>query len=274
MGSGTALMLLMMMTPVASTQPTSISRFEQIEEPTVIYHPESRRFDANDAFVNITDRGENTIRFTLRYHPDHWDGDRATQNRDRQRAELAGLGPHQKTGESFHYAMEWRTCPEFLGTDRFCHIFQLKATDGNNGAPLVTVSLKEGRQDGQVQLWSGASRGSVVVRKFKFTPGEWHRTELVITTARDGSGAVLTSIDGDELQGLSDLPVFRPGASDYRPKWGFYRGTAQTIHEGEDWVEHRNISAIKLSQRPVTMPSTARTSAPAHEQGERSKRPN
>ena len=220
---------------------SGLSSFEGIEEPTVIYHPGTKSF-TSDAFANITDVGGGTIRFTLRYQPEWWDGDRATGNRDRQRAEVKGLGAHQKTGETFIYAMEWRTSAQFVGSERFCHIFQLKATDGDNGAPLVTLSIKEGTELGQLQLWSG-HEGERAARQFKWKPGGWHRTEIVITTSVEQTGKVLASIDGDALEGLSDVAVYRPRASDYRPKWGLYRGTAKGLHPGEDWVEHRNVSA-------------------------------
>jgi hypothetical protein len=223
---------------------TGLSSFEGIEEPTVTYHPQTKSFTSGDTHANITDVGGGTIRFALRYSPEWWDGDRATGNRDRQRAEVKGLGPHQKTGETFTYAMEWRTNREFVGSERFCHIFQLKATDGDNGAPLVTLSLKEGTDLGQLQLWSGGD-DERVARKFQWRPGEWHRTQIVITTSIQKAGKVLASINGDALDGLSDVAVYRPQATDYRPKWGLYRGTAASLHAGEDWIEHRKISATK-----------------------------
>jgi hypothetical protein len=222
-----------------------LSSFEGIEEPTVIYHPAKKTFTTGDTFVNIKEVAPGTIRFALRYDPGWWDGDRSTENRDRQRAEVKGLGPHQKAGETFKYSMEFRSNPEFVGTDRFCHIFQLKATDGDNGAPLVTLSLKEGRELGQLQLWSGRG-GERAARQFKLQPGQWHRAEILITISDSEHGAVLASINGDALDGLRDVGVYRPQATDYRPKWGFYRGTARSIHVGEDWIEHRNIAAKKL----------------------------
>ena len=72
--------------------------------------------------------------------PPPGDVKQAVAEKDRQRAEVKGLGPHQKTNQTFEYSMQWRTNPEFVGINRFCHIFQLKATDGDNGAPLVRFS--------------------------------------------------------------------------------------------------------------------------------------
>src|SRR5438045_1772386 len=81
----------------ATVSATSLSSFEGEEEPTVLYHPSSAAFTA-DSYTNIVDEGGGVVRFTLRYRPDldWWDGDRDTTNTDRQRAEIKGLGPHQK----------------------------------------------------------------------------------------------------------------------------------------------------------------------------------
>src|SRR5204863_3200639 len=129
-------------TPVIAT---SINSFEGKEEPTVLYHPSTATF-TNDSYVNMTDQGSGVVRFTLRYHPDvdWWDGDRNTTNTDRQRAEVKGLGQHQKPGDTFEYAMDFRTSSNFFGGSGFDHIFQLKATDGDDGAPLVTLDPGKG----------------------------------------------------------------------------------------------------------------------------------
>src|SRR5262245_17791388 len=79
--------------PLRASTATGLSSFEGEEEPTVLYHPSDGSF-SSDSFDNITDQGGGVIRTTLRYNPaqDWWDGDRATTNDDRQRAEVKGLG--------------------------------------------------------------------------------------------------------------------------------------------------------------------------------------
>src|ERR1039457_2522604 len=87
---------------------TNLAGFEGIEEPEVKYLVAGKSF-VPDSFVNITDTGSNTVRMTLRYHADDWwDGDRDRHDTSRQRAEVKGIGPHQKTGELFEYATTWR----------------------------------------------------------------------------------------------------------------------------------------------------------------------
>src|SRR4051812_581089 len=113
--------------PDGGIRATSLASFEGIEEPEIIFYPDKGKFRADDV-ENITDMGGGIVRMTLRYTREWWDGDRDLEtNKDRQRAEVKGLGPHQKLGQTFEYDTTWRSNPTFCGADRFCHIFQVKA---------------------------------------------------------------------------------------------------------------------------------------------------
>jgi hypothetical protein len=228
---------------VAATIATGLSSFEGIEEPTVLYHPSNGTF-TNDSFVNITDQGSGVIRYTLRYQPDMdwWDGDRATTNIDRQRAEVKGLGVHQETDQTFRYSFDWRTDANFIGTNTFCHIFQLKSTDGDSDDPLVTLTLNKNGVGG-LRLWSGTASNFTVARNFTYATNSWMHADILITTSLGNTGSVMASINGDAFTGLSNLPVFRPDATDYRPKWGFYRAINTAMFVGTNWIEDRNVTA-------------------------------
>jgi hypothetical protein len=223
---------------------TALKDFEGIEEPEVRCVAATGKFEA-DRFVNITDVGERTVRMTLRYSPEWWDGDRKNEDKSRQRAEVKGIGPHQKTGETFEYATTWRTDPNFHGSDKFCHVFQVKATDGDNGAPLIVLSVLDGTNSAAVRYCPGKQQGFTVARKFAWKPNTWQTVRIRIKTSTAGDGEVLVSVDGDEFQGVKGIPLFRPDATDYRPKWGLYRGTTPKLPAGESWVEHRDASAQK-----------------------------
>jgi hypothetical protein len=236
-------------TVVHAVTATSLNSFEGIEEPLVRYTSATGAF-AHDDLVNITDQGGGMFRMRLRYRSDEWDGDRDTHNTDRQRAEVKGLGPHQKTGETFEYATSWRTSPGLRAASRFCHVFQLKSTNGDSGAPLVTISIDEGRANTSVRVWSGKAKTATTVREFPWTPGEWTTVRLRIKTSRSVEGAddgeVLASVNGDAFQGARGIAVFRTGANDYRPKWGFYRGAKPGLTLDDDYVEHKDVSAEKV----------------------------
>lgn len=223
---------------------TSLASFDGIEEPLVRYAPASGAFTP-DPLLNITAETEGVFRMYLRYRPDVWDADRDTLNTDRQRAEVKGLGPHQKPGDTFQYETTWRTDPEFRAVARFCHVFQLKSTDGDSGAPLVTISIEPGAGLAAVKYWSGGARHATDAVTFPWKPGVWQTVRLRIMVSPD-HGELLASVDGGAFHGVRGIPLFRPGASDYRPKWGLYRGVRAGLELGDDYVEHRGLRAQKV----------------------------
>src|SRR3954470_17659710 len=169
--------------PAWASVATGLSSFEEKEEPTVLYHPSNGMF-TNDSYVNITDQGAGVIRYTLRYQPDMdwWDGDRNTTNIDRQRAEVKGLGVHQKTDQTFRYSFDWRTDANFIGTNTFCHVFQLKSTDGDSDDPLVTLTRNKNGVGG-LRLWSGTAANFTVARNFNYSINAWNHADIFITTS-------------------------------------------------------------------------------------------
>jgi hypothetical protein len=130
--------------------------------------------------------------------------------------------------------------------DKFCHVFQLKATDGDRGAQRVVLSVLKGTKRVAVRYCSGHASGFTVAREFPWQPGEWQPVRIRIVTSTTAKRAVLVSINGDEFQGVKDGAIFRPDATDYRPKWGLYRGITPQLPRGESCVEHKNLSAQKL----------------------------
>ena len=224
-----------------------LGSMEGIEEPNVRWIV-ARQGVVPDYDTNITDRGHGALRMMLRYRAADpsggwWDGDQRTDRHDRQRAEVKGLGPHQKEGETYEYGTTFRTDPDFRATDRFCHIMQIKATDGDKGMPLVTLSL---RRDGIGVLQYASGKDAFrTARTFHWSPGRWTKVRFRLTVSQRGHGALLLSVDGGAFAGVRDVAIYRPDASDYRPKWGLYRAIAPTLHD--DWVEHRNLSVKRLS---------------------------
>ena len=231
--------------PTDAATATRLKDFEGIEEPEVKCIAATGKFE-RDNFINITDAGERTVRMTLRYSPEWWDGDRTNEDKSRQRAEVKGIGQHQKNGDTFEYATSWRTNPGFHGSDKFCHVFQVKATDGDNGAPLIVLSVLKGPNRVAVRYCSGKASGFTVAREFAWQPGDWQTVRIRITTSAAASGAVLVSVNGDEFQGVKGVAIFRPDATGYRPKWGLYRGITTQLPVGESWVEHKDASAQQL----------------------------
>jgi hypothetical protein len=124
----------------------------------------------------------------------------------------------------------------------------LKAIDGDNGAPLVVLSILDEPGKAAVRYWSGDAKGFSLVREVAWKPGAWQTIRFRIKCSPGNEGEVLASVDGDEFKGVHGVPVFRPQATAYRPKWGLYRGIDkdQPMPMGDDWVEHKDAAAKQL----------------------------
>lgn len=239
-----ALLALCLLASVArAVTATGLSSFEGIEEPLVKFFPATGRFEP-DSFVNIIDLGEGAFRMLTRFNPDWWDGDRDTTNKDRQRAEVKGLGPRQKHEETFEYATTWRSSAGFHDPQKFCHIFQLKGIDGDNGAPVITMSLNAGGRI-NVRYWPGDGKPNVTAREFTWKPDHWQSVRIRVRMSKAAEGELLVSVDGDEFKGVRGLVMARTGSTEYRPKWGLYRGAAKGLPMGDDYVEHKNVTATR-----------------------------
>jgi hypothetical protein len=118
----------------------------------------------------------------------------------------------------------------------------LKSTDGDSDDPLVTLTLNKNGVGG-LRLWSGTASNFTVARNFTYTTNAWNHADILITTSLGNTGSVTASVNGDAFSGLSNLPVFRPSATDYRPKWGFYRAINTSMFVGTNWIEDRNVTA-------------------------------
>src|SRR5256885_16731793 len=99
MSMSCSLLLLVFAASAPAEVAKNLASFEGNEDPKVKYIVATDKIERDD-FANITDVGDGVVRFTLRFNKEWWDGDQSTERKDRQRAEVKGLGPHQKTGET------------------------------------------------------------------------------------------------------------------------------------------------------------------------------
>ena len=209
--------------------------------------------------------------------PDTWPaGGTATAptpaNTDRQRSEpkgIVGLG-HQQVDQTFEYSFDFRTDPTFQATSSFDHIFQLKATNGDDSPPLATISLYkngsgiQGRVDCFTDGTSGTPQNEIIPTTFNYTAGQWIHFVIRITPCAQGetTGGIQLSVDGGAFTGVTNQAIDLQGSTDFRPKFGFYRGISITngvtnVPEGDSWVEHRTITGYIGTSNVLTWNGTA-----------------
>jgi len=179
------------------------------------------------------------------------DGDRGSR-KDRMRCEMKS----QTGKDRFHMNGNWdewqlirwkfRIPKGYRPTSSFCHIFQYKAQEGNNGAPLITITLR-GDNDGtnrRVQLiHTGDTRATSVGvfddnHPLEDFEDEWVQVEMEAHFVRDGEvNCKITRIsDGKVLVDChrTGLDMFRKGATNIRNKFGIYRSWGGRLNVDED----------------------------------------
>jgi autotransporter-associated beta strand protein len=120
----------------------------------------------------------------------------------------------------------------------------------------VTVTLRKNGSAVQGQIITSSDAGGIPTQTFSFTPGQWHHFDVRITTSAQGSatGAVMTSVNGGSFFGTTNAQIYLTGSTDYRPKWGLYRGigVSDGVPVGDSWVEHRTVTGTIGSTNVLT----------------------
>ncbi|MBN9298195.1 MAG: hypothetical protein J0I41_14370 [Filimonas sp.] len=175
---------------------------------------------------------ENVFVFTIHATPDN---DRCV-NTDRQRNEIKTYGPSPDSlkgqlNETVLYTWKFKLDAGFQPSPSFTHIHQIKAGDGDDGAPLITISPRYGSPD-KLEIIHTSGSSSTTLGKVKIVDlapfkGTWVEVTETVTYKTAGSYAITIKriSDGATLLSYSNsnIDMWRTGTSFCRPKWGIYR---------------------------------------------------
>lgn len=178
------------------------------------------------------DLNENVFVFSIHVTPDD---DRCT-NTDRQRNEIKTYGPSPDSlkgqlNETVLYKWKFKLDAGFKSSPSFTHIHQIKAGDGDDGAPIITISPRHGSPD-KLEIihtagTTAASQGKVKVVDLAPFKGTWVEVTEKITYKTAGSYSVTIKriSDGAVLLDYSNtnIDMWRDNTTFCRPKWGIYR---------------------------------------------------
>ena len=196
---------------------------------------------------HVTEVFDNTLNkyvFVFHSHPVE-DNDRC-QNFDRVRMEIKGDNgsPDElkhTIGQTAYYRWKFKLDAGFIPSSRFTHIFQIKAIDGDAGAPLITITPRAGTpQKLQIIHSSGSDAGGLgTVKEVDLAPfkGEWVEAYVKYKSAEGSAGSFEITLrrmsDGATLLSYSNnsLDMWRTGGNVNRPKWGVYRGKDDVLRD-------------------------------------------
>lgn len=151
--------------------------------------------------------------------------------------------------------LEWKfKIPKgFRPSTSFCHIHQLKAQEGNNGAPIITITLR-GDNNGsnrRVQVIhtgdvSSTNKGTIVnnipIEEFE---DEWVQVQEEVHYTHNGFFRIkiIRIRDNKVLMDyiINDIDMWRKGATNIRNKFGIYRSYGKKLSDPDD----RPINGIK-----------------------------
>ena len=197
--------------------------------------------------AHVTQAYDNTLgKYVFVFHSHATADDDRCTNEDRTRMEIKGgdgspADMQHTQGQTAYYRWKFKLDAGFIPSSRFTHIFQIKAINGDDGAPLMTITPRAGNpQKIQIIHSSGEGSGSLgtvteadlapfkgnwveAYVKYKSSDGSAGTFEITLTRISDG--AVLLSYTNNSLD------MWREGASYNRPKWGIYRGKDDVLRD-------------------------------------------
>src|SRR6266700_1228210 len=179
---------------------------------------------------------------------------------DRQRLEIKTEGNASTPdalkgflGDSVTFRWDFKLPAGFQPSTAFTHIHQIKAFDGDSGAPLMTLTPRKANPN-RLELIFIDSKG--VTTKLASTPlapfvGQWVEGYEKITYGHNGQySIVLKSVtDGTTLFTYSnnDLDLWRTGTTVVRPKWGIYRSLNDAVDMRDEQVRFDRFCLAKGS---------------------------
>jgi hypothetical protein len=174
--------------------------------------------------------GKSAFVFNIHVTPDN---DRCT-NFDRQRLEIKtdGGSPAYVKGflnDSVSYRWKFKLPAGFQSSPNFTHIHQIKAGDGDSGAPIITLTPRAGSPD-LLQIIATDSNGTgTTLFQTELAPfiGVWVEAFEQITYSHTGQySVVIKTLDGGTTllsYSNTNIDLWRTDTTFSRPKWGIYR---------------------------------------------------
>lgn len=196
--------------------------------------------------------------FTIHVHPDN---DRCVSF-DRQRNEIKTYGPSPDSlkgflNDSVIHRWKFKLDAGFQPSPSFTHIHQIKAGDGDDGAPLITLTPRHGSPDKMQVIHTGGtgagtSLGTVLSVNLAPFKGAWVEAEehIIYKTAGTYSITIRRMSDDSVLLTYTNtnIDMWRTGTTFIRPKWGIYRSLNDSTYLRDENVRFNDFGIAKGSK--------------------------
>lgn len=179
------------------------------------------------------------------------DGDRGSlidRQRNEMKSQTSNIWYKMNGNWGEKQVLEWKfKIPKgFRPSTSFCHIHQLKAQEGNNGAPIITITLR-GNNNGtnkRVQVIhtgdvSATNKGiiadNISIEEFE---DEWVQVQEEVYYTHNGFFRIkVTRLRDNKVlinHSENDIDMWRKGATNIRNKFGIYRSYGRTLINPDD----------------------------------------
>jgi hypothetical protein len=210
---------------------------------------------------HITEEYDNTLKeyvFVFHIHA-AIDNDRC-RGFDRQRNEIKTYSPSPRNlkgqlGDVYVYQWKFKLDSTFKAQPTFTHIHQIKAGDGDAGAPIITLTPRYGTPDKIEVIHTGSlkqtSKGVLTVANLNDLKGQWVQVteKLKFDTHGTYDIEIKRLSDGKILLTYStnDIDLWRSETSFCRPKWGIYRSLKSPTYIKDEDVKFADISINRIN---------------------------
>jgi hypothetical protein len=185
------------------------------------------------------------------------DNDRC-RNYDRERVEIKTYGPSAaklkgEQGETVIYKWKFKIDSGFKAQPNFTHIHQIKAGDGDAGAPIITFTPRFGEPDQFEIIHTGSIKGTSqgVLTKVNLADFKGNWVEVTEKLHYDSRGTYTVEIkriaDNKVLLSYANtnIDLWRSGTSFCRPKWGVYRSLKSPAYIRDEDVSFADIAILE-----------------------------
>jgi hypothetical protein len=207
--------------------------------------------------------GKSVFVFNIHVTPDN---DRCS-NFDRQRLEIKTDGGSPAYVKGFlndfvSYRWKFKLPEGFQPSPNFTHIHQIKAYDGDAGAPIITLTPRAGSPNLMQIIATDSNGQGATLLQTELAPfiGTWVEAFEQITYSHTGTYSIeIKTLDGGKtlLSYRNDnIDMWRTGTTVSRPKWGIYRSLNSQSYLRDEQVRFDRFCIAKGSD---VCPSEVRT---------------